>query len=237
MTHVHFVGGEKGGVGKSVVARLLAQFWIDHETPWTGFDADPSHGALLRYYDGFARSISVQHPKDLDSILEVAAGESAIPPAHVLVDLAAQSDRALHDWIDAAGVLDLAKDLGVGVLFWHVMDDGKDSVTLLDALFARYGERARYVVVLNRGRGEDFALFHGSATERRAAELGARVIELPALHKPTMLLIDQLDKSFWAATQRASGDANSSLGMMDRQRVKVWLQRVYAGFRGIEQLA
>ena len=236
MSQIHFIGGEKGGVGKSVVARLLAQFWIDNETHWAGFDADPSHGALLRYYDGFARSISVQRAADLDAILEVASGEAKTPPEHVLVDLAAQTDRALHDWIDAGSVLELAKELGVGVVFWHVMDDGKDSVRLLDALFARYGERARYVVVLNRGRGEDFTMFRGSATERRAAELGARVFELPALHKPTMQLIDQLDKSFWAATQRKNGDASATLGMMDRQRVKVWLHRVYSGFRGIEQL-
>jgi len=29
MSTVHLVGGEKGGVGKSVVARLLAQSFID----------------------------------------------------------------------------------------------------------------------------------------------------------------------------------------------------------------
>ncbi len=236
MSQIHFIGGEKGGVGKSVVARLLAQFWIDNGTHWAGFDADPSHGALLRYYDGFARSISVQRAEDLDTILEVASGEAGTPPKHVLVDLAAQTDRALHDWIDAGSVLDLAKELSVGVLFWHVMDDGKDSVRLLDALLARYGDRARYVVVLNRGRGENFGMFRGSPTEHRAAELRARVFELPSLHNSTMRLIDQLDKSFWAATQR-NGDASPALGMMDRQRVKVWLQRVYAGFRDIEQLA
>ncbi len=237
MTQIHFIGGEKGGVGKSVVARLLAQYWIDNETSWTGFDADPSHGALLRYYDGFARSVSVQRAEDLDSILETASGEHGAPPAHVLVDLAAQTDRPLHEWISAGSVLELARELGVGVLFWHVMDDGKDSVTSLDALLARYGDRARYVIVLNRGRGEDFAIFRGSATERRANELGARVLELPALHKSTMRMIDQLDQSFWAATQRKQTDAAPSLGMMDRQRVKVWLHRVYSGFREVDQLA
>ena len=40
MSRIHFIGGEKGGVGKSVVARLLAQYWIDRGTPWTGFDTD-----------------------------------------------------------------------------------------------------------------------------------------------------------------------------------------------------
>ena len=30
MTNIHLLGGEKGGVGKSLVARLLAQYLIDH---------------------------------------------------------------------------------------------------------------------------------------------------------------------------------------------------------------
>ena len=34
MSTVHFVGGEKGGVGKSVVARLLAQLFIDRALPF-----------------------------------------------------------------------------------------------------------------------------------------------------------------------------------------------------------
>ena len=45
MSTIHFVGGEKGGVGKSVVARLLAQYMIDHNLPFIGFDTDKSHGS------------------------------------------------------------------------------------------------------------------------------------------------------------------------------------------------
>lgn len=29
MSMIHFVGGEKGGVGKSVLARLLSQYFLD----------------------------------------------------------------------------------------------------------------------------------------------------------------------------------------------------------------
>ena len=50
MADIHFIGGEKGGVGKSMMARILAQYFIDHELPFIGFDADKSHGALLRFY-------------------------------------------------------------------------------------------------------------------------------------------------------------------------------------------
>ena len=34
VSQIHFIGGEKGGVGKSVMARLLAQYWIDHNRPF-----------------------------------------------------------------------------------------------------------------------------------------------------------------------------------------------------------
>ncbi|MDO9048516.1 MAG: hypothetical protein Q7U66_12385 [Methylobacter sp.] len=40
MSAIHFIGGEKGGVGKSVVARVLAQYMIDNEIPFIGFDTD-----------------------------------------------------------------------------------------------------------------------------------------------------------------------------------------------------
>ena len=41
-SRIHLIGGEKGGVGKSMVARLLAQYFIDHEMPFVGFDTDPT---------------------------------------------------------------------------------------------------------------------------------------------------------------------------------------------------
>ena len=54
MSYIHFIGGEKGGVGKSLVARVLAQHFIDRSVPFLGFDTDKSHGALLRFYADFA---------------------------------------------------------------------------------------------------------------------------------------------------------------------------------------
>ena len=36
--NIHLIGGEKGGVGKSLVSRLLAQYFIDHSISFLGFD-------------------------------------------------------------------------------------------------------------------------------------------------------------------------------------------------------
>src|SRR5581483_10263731 len=178
MSTIHFIGGEKGGVGKSVVARLCAQYCIDRSMPFAAVDADGSHGALLRFYGEFARPIDLTRYESVDEILALAAE----PPARVVVDLPAQSERALGAWIAEGGVLDLAAESGIRLVFWHVIDDGKDALTTLERLFARYGERARYCVVKNQGRGKDFSLFEHSPARATAERLGAAVLELPELH-------------------------------------------------------
>ena len=71
MATIHLIGGEKGGVGKSVVARLLAQYMIDHELPFVGFDTDKSHGSLLRFYSDYASPTVIDSYQSLDAIMEV----------------------------------------------------------------------------------------------------------------------------------------------------------------------
>ena len=65
-----FYGGEKGGVGKSVVARLLAQYLIDKEKHFNIYDADLSHGAMMRYYADFAVAVDLNRFDNADSIAE-----------------------------------------------------------------------------------------------------------------------------------------------------------------------
>ena len=59
MATIHLIGGEKGGVGKSLMSRLLAQYFIDHSMPFIGFDADRSHGALLRFYASYTSPLAI----------------------------------------------------------------------------------------------------------------------------------------------------------------------------------
>ncbi len=47
MSQIHFIGGKKGGVGKSVLARLLAQYLIDRELPFRAYEQFDAAGAAL----------------------------------------------------------------------------------------------------------------------------------------------------------------------------------------------
>jgi hypothetical protein len=222
MSTIHFIGGEKGGVGKSVVARLAAQYCIDRAIPFVAIDADGSHGALLRFYADYARAVDLTSFDSADQILTLALEEDR----RVLVDLPAQSARPLGTWVDEGGILELAAESDVKVVFWHVIDDGKDALTTLDRMLARYGDRARYCVVKNLGRGKDFALYDRSETRAAAQRLGAAVVELPELHGPAMQKIDRSDASFWAA-MNGPAQGPDALTRMDRQRVKVWLHAAF----------
>jgi len=222
MAHIHFIGGEKGGVGKSLVARLLAQYLIDHEQPFIGFDTDRSHGALMRFYAGYASPVVVDRYESLDAILEAAVAD---PERCILVDLAAQTQEALTQWMDDSGLLELSSEVGVSINYWHVMDSGRDSVDLLKKLLDRFGSRLNYVLVQNQIRGDNFDILEHSGEKQRALELHARVITLKRLHETSMIKIDARSTSFWSATQ--SGDAHD-LGILERQRVKLWLKGAYS---------
>ena len=223
MANLHFIGGEKGGVGKSVVARVVAQYLIDNELPFLGFDTDRSHGSLLRFYSGFASPVVVDSFESLDAIVEAAVEQ---PEKRILVDLAAQTHDALVKWMDESGVLDLASETEMTLNYWHVMDSGKDSVDLLKKLLDRFDSRLNYVIVLNQLRGDDFGIFEKSDMRKRAEELNAKFVSLRRLHEPVMTKIDAGSTSFWAAKNKSATEVKG-LGILERQRVKVWLKHAY----------
>lgn len=228
MATLHLIGGEKGGVGKSVVARLLAQYLIDHELPFTGFDTDRSHGSLLRYYGDYASATVIDHYESLDAIIEAATRD---PQQRILVDLAAQTHHPLSNWLDESGVLELLQELDIGLRYWNVMDSGRDSVDLLDKLLDQYGDKLNYVLVKNQLRDENFTIFDKSAVKPKAEQLGARSIDLKRLYAPVMTKIDANSYSFWAAKNRS--DEADSLGLLERQRLKIWLNHAYGQIDGV----
>lgn len=228
MSKLHLIGGEKGGVGKSVVARLLAQYMIDKKLPFSAFDSDRSHGALLRFYGDFSQEVNVNQFEDLDRVYESALEE---PEKRVLLDLAAQTSFFLDQWIGDSGIAELAEETGLRPTYWHVMDSGRDSVDLLQKLLDKYGSDLNYVIVLNQVRGVFFPIFDKDPVKQKALDLGAKVFTLKRLHPPLMTKIDAASASFWGAANWADRELGFSL--LERQRVKMWLKSSYESFDAI----
>jgi len=223
MSTIHLIGGEKGGVGKSLVARILAQYLIDHAQAFQAFDADRTHGALLRFYAQYTQPALLDDFHSFDRVVEAAAAD---PHKAVLVDLSAQSFAPLVRWMEDSRVLETVTELQLTITYWHVMDAGRDSVELLRLLLDQFEARLPLVLVLNQVRGEQFDLLERSGQRARAQQLGAKSMVLQRLADATMQKLDASNTSFWAAVNQSS-TASGTLGLLERQRLTVWLKRAY----------
>lgn len=227
MSTIHFVGGEKGGVGKSVMSRVLAQYFIDREQPLAIYDTDLSHGAMMRHYADFSTPIDLNDVEQIDAIIELAAEENA--PATILIDLAAQSSRPLFRWMLDADLLSLSTDIGLQLHYWHVMDDGKDSLNLLDEWLQQFStDDITLHLVKNYGRGKNFSSLLDNPIREKLGEQSVSQLDLAELHKGSMHKIDRYDASFWAAVNNKDDALGPCLNLMERQRVKTWLNRFFS---------
>lgn len=229
MRKLHFIGGEKGGIGKSFTSRLLAQYYIDQQRPFVGFDTDQSHSTFSRFYGEFASTLKTEG-ENLDQIIETL---DAHPDCDVIVDLAAQTANNLFRWVAQCDLFELLADMGVQAYFWQLVDDSADCKNLLQNMLTKLdSDSARLIVVKNAGRGINFAPLESSSTYTDALANGASVVELEALPAALVQKIDFENISFWAA-------ANNSpqLGRVERQRVKAWLKRQYDQLEGVLPLA
>lgn len=233
MGKLHFVGGEKGGVGKSFTARLLAQYFIDSHTPFIGFDSDSSHATFTRFYGEYTSPVLIDSMESLDQIIESAEENSE---QNIVVDLAAQTAKKLDNWIRESDFFAIMKELDFTVYFWHVMDDGADSMIVLQKLLETYSaDKIELVIVQNHGRGKSFVNFEKSATHQAAKNHNARFIRLPNLHEALTQKIDFNNLSFWAAANN-----KNLMKTVERHRVATWMNFSYKQIQhafALEQVA
>jgi hypothetical protein len=123
-------------------------------------------------------------------------------------------------------LLELAPQLKIPLVHWHVMDNGFDSVELLRNFLDQFGGQMGLVLVLNQVRGERFELLETSGQRARAEELGAKIMSLQRLADATLQKIDGNSRSFWSALNNAPGP-EGNLGLLEQQRLWVWIKRAY----------
>lgn len=220
MGYMHFVGGEKGGVGKSLTARVLAQYFIDKKMPFAGFDLDHSHATFTRFYGEFATQLNARDFSSLDKIIEYAED---YPANNIVADLAAQTAQFIDKWIADSDIFSIFKELNYKVFMWHVMDDGFDSLDLLRKLLEKHQHPdIQLVVALNLGRGDDFTLFRESETYQELVKRSGRVFKLKKLETRLSQKIDINNSSFWSAANN-----REIMSIVERKRVATWLDHTH----------
>ena len=226
MSCVHFVGGEKGGVGKSVLARLLCQWFVDHSAKLAALDADLAQGALMSGYAGWCQAVDLSVFESADQIMDRALGAAR----DVVVDLPARSHDQLSRWLRESDVAAMAEEMGVRLVFWLVTDGSFASAATLEKTLPELAASAEVIIVRNHCWTRDFSELESSDLRRQIEQRGCRILDLPLLDPEVM--------SKWGGPRDGlafseSPNAESRLSLMERQRAARWLSRGYAEVEAI----
>ena len=225
MPQLHLFGGEKGGVGKSFVARTVTQYCLDRQLPFTAFDTDRSNPDLKRTY-GTSVPIRVGILSEGEKYEDTANQiYNAAITQRVLVNLPAAVFPALKTWIETNDLLTLSQEDDVQWILWFVSDGGFDSLNLLRLSLSYFQGKVKHVVVKNRGRGGDdwepFETDQPLQTLMKAHH--ASLLDFPRF--PGNSTRNRIDAESLTFKVAQTFDAFTSI---DKQRVRKFIKEAYA---------
>lgn len=147
--HIHIVLQGKGGVGKSLIAALIAQVLQSHKTDLCGIDTDPVNQTLARYRALPVRPLEILtadrqiDSRQFDQMIEWMIEHNG----PVVVDNGATSFVPVTGYLAETGAIDFLQEQGRRVILHTVLVGGQamdDTLAGLQALLI--GTRAQVVV-------------------------------------------------------------------------------------------
>ena len=227
MATLHLVTGDKGGTGKTFLARTLAQYFADQEIDLALFDADCCNPLFKKIYQNAGcGEIILKESKEYEN--DARPAYLSAMEKTTLVDLPAQVIGALKKWFEKNSLFEMAFEHGVDFTIWFVSNGEEHSLELLDEYLSYFQERVNYVLVKNlHFCGEDgwVLLEENKELQQKMNEYGVKVVNLPPFELDSCRhLIGKYALTFGAATQY------QAFNVFDRQGAKTYLRKSYEAF-------
>lgn len=139
------VGADKGGVGKTTIARALLDFFARKNVLTRAFDTENPRGSLRRFYPAITEVIDIENVAHQMKVLDTL--ETANVPV-TLVDLKAGGLSYALDIFERIGVLEAARSGQFTLGLFHIVGS---SIASLDEIgeIAKYLNGVEYVVTRN----------------------------------------------------------------------------------------
>ncbi len=219
--------GEKGGVGKTTVARVVADFLSARDTTFRAFDAEGSTGQLLRFHPDVTAAVEVDNAATIAPVLDyvMEAGGRRL----ALVDLGARSGEDVKGWLYRGGALEEAEASRLGITVIYVLGGAVDSVGHLKECFSALGREVSYVIVKNFGVAGKFDVYDNSNVRQELLAIGAREIDFPALDGSVYQSVDRASVSFAAFAEGQGGN----FGFTERRYCRTWLRECFAALEAV----
>jgi hypothetical protein len=142
--------GGKGGVGKTLLASTLADFYKEKEVQYVAIDADienSKHGSLTHLIG--CKKLDIRTKVGLDGLIDYALSG----PEVVLVDFGAGTITDLAKWIGEVGEA-LAKE-NISFTIVALLSEELSTIEGVLRCAERVADKASYVLVENRGKGAE----------------------------------------------------------------------------------
>ena len=222
-----FTIGGKGGVGKSWLVALVAQWLEILGIRMVLYDSDPETSTTTRFFPK-ARFLAIRSAIEIDQIVQVAtSGDFSV----VLVDLPAGAGEDFQNWFGIVPWDELA-DLGIRFTALGVVSGAKDSIECLLRWREFLGNRVDYVLALNRR--DDLSIYTSSRARETFLSDGVPEIKLTKLDER---FAAGLDRANWTVTAAlASNEPHMLTQLMSRSRLRRYREQIFAQFETVKLL-
>jgi hypothetical protein len=225
---VVLIGADKGGVGKTTVARTLLDYFANRRIPTRAFDTEVPRGTLKRFHPDITDVVDINHVPDQMRIFDtVSSTQAAVSLIDIRAGLLSPTLRALRN----IGFIDAARAGEITFVVFHILGPSIASLDEIAETAAVLGN-ADYFLVKNFINNTHFFEWdeatHASYFKRipkaveitvpKLVEMAAEQVELASVPFATFM-----------ANRKQNGDP-AAYSFVLRGYVRHWLANVWAEY-------
>jgi CobQ/CobB/MinD/ParA nucleotide binding domain len=222
------IGADKGGVGKTTVARTLLDYFADRRVRTRAFDTEVPKGTLKRFHPDVTDIVDINHVPDQMRIFDtVNSADASVTLIDVRAGLLSPTLRALRN----IGFIESAKKGHITFGVFHVLGP---SIASLDEILetAAYLGNGKYFMVKNFINNTHFFEWDAPTYTAYFKKLPDAIeMTIPKLPEMASEQVDLASVPFttFIANKKKSGD-HASYSFVLRGYVRHWLDTVWAEY-------
>lgn len=222
------VGADKGGVGKTTLARALLDYFRANQIGTRAFDAESPRGTLKRFHPEGTSVVDLGVVADQMAMFDTFnSSDAAVTIIDVRAGLLSPTLRSLRD----IGLLELAKSGDVTLVLFHVLGPSIASLDEINETAAYLGD-ARHFIVKNFINNAHFFKWDEATSSLYFKKIkDPAEIAIPTLNAMATEQLDLLSLPYltFIANKKPSGEP-AAYSFVLRGYVRNWLAKVWAEF-------
>jgi hypothetical protein len=229
---VLIVGADKGGVGKTTVARTLLDYFSYRKVPIRAFDTEYPRGTLKRFHPDMTEVVDVTRIPDQMQIFDTMS-DNTVTLIDVRAGILSPTLRALRD----IGFIDVARKGQINFAVFHILGP---SIASLDEIAetADFMTEAKYFLVKNFINNTSFFEWDQSTYNSYFHRIKDTVdLTIPKLNEMACEQVEIASVSYrtFIDNKGANGES-ANYSFVLRGYVRHWLGNVWAEYERVKLL-